>query len=288
LENQRRHTSRWIVWKFAGLVFLFLIVIVGITLGVVWLSNSIPQGKKSADKAQIDTLQRQEKTPNIQSSINVPRKRDFSQEEFHEFAQKLEKLYLAMESEARKIPRDTFDPQAIIDIVGKDPKQLFQWVRDNTYLVPYRGSLRGPIGVLMDRLGNSLDRSLLLSKLLEMAGHKTRLVHTVLTELEARALQEKARSIPESFAINEKNEDSYDPVHLKNLARQLEIHKAELKQDLDTMAQDATLQNQKAKKTAEEQTAMLIDILGDKVSQTQNNSESAEPSGRPLVGAVEQ
>ena len=40
-------------------------------------------------------------------------------------------------------PRDTFDPQVIVDNVGKDPAKLFEWVRDNTYLVPYRGALRG-------------------------------------------------------------------------------------------------------------------------------------------------
>ena len=69
----------------------------------------------------------------------------------------------------KEIPRDTFDPQAIIDKVGKDPNKLFEWVRDNTYWVPYRGMLRGHVGVLMDRVGSSLDRSLLLAELLRRA-----------------------------------------------------------------------------------------------------------------------
>ena len=77
-------------------------------------------------------------------------------------AEKLENLFDALEEAAKEIPRDTFDPKAIVEKVGTDPQKLFEWVRDNTYLVPYRGSLRGPIGVVMDRLGNSLDRSLLL------------------------------------------------------------------------------------------------------------------------------
>jgi hypothetical protein len=29
-------------------------------------------------------------------------------------------------------PRDTFDPQVIVDNVGKDPAKLFEWVRDST------------------------------------------------------------------------------------------------------------------------------------------------------------
>jgi hypothetical protein len=275
LENRNRYASRWAIWKFVGLVCLFLLVIVGITLGAVWLSKSILRNERSANIAQSETPQKQKNLRNIQPITNIPRKREFTQEEFHQITKKLEKLYLAMESEARKIPRDTFDPQAIIDIVGKDPKQLFQWVRDNTYLVPYRGSLRGPIGVLMDRLGNSLDRSLLLSKLLEIADYETRLVHTVLTDQEARDLQEKAIPVQEIFSLNETNEDTYDPVHLENLARQLQIDKAELKQDIETMAQDEALQNQNAKKTAGEQTAVIIEILGDKLDQTFNDSEPA-------------
>src|SRR5271155_3062487 len=77
-------------------------------------------------------------------------------------ADKLEKLFPMLEKAEREIPRDTFDMQAVIDKVGEDPQKLFEWVRDNTYLVPYRGLLRGDKGVLMDRLGNSLDRAMLL------------------------------------------------------------------------------------------------------------------------------
>ena len=49
-----------------------------------------------------------------------------------------------------------------------DPQKMLDWVRDNTRLVPYEGSLRGALGVLMDRNGNSLDRSILLARLLEL------------------------------------------------------------------------------------------------------------------------
>jgi hypothetical protein len=41
--------------------------------------------------------------------------------------------------------------------------------------------LRGPIGVLMDRQGNSLDRAILLATLLQRAGHGARLAHGELT-----------------------------------------------------------------------------------------------------------
>ena len=89
-----------------------------------------------------------------------------AKEELEQAAQKLAKLSDGLEEAVKEIPRDTFDPKAIIKKVGEDPEKLFEWVRDHTFWVPYRGSLRGPTGVLMDRLGNSLDRSFLLAELL--------------------------------------------------------------------------------------------------------------------------
>jgi len=96
----------------------------------------------------------------------------------------LDALYSDLERIARDLPRDTFDPKAIVDELGNDPERLHAWVRDNTFLVPYRGSLRGPVGVLMDRLGNSLDRSLLLAELLRLGGHEVRLAHRLLSDAE--------------------------------------------------------------------------------------------------------
>jgi hypothetical protein len=92
-----------------------------------------------------------------------------------ETTDKLENYFFAIEDALTRIPRDTFDPEAIVQKAGQDPVKLFEWVRDETSLVPYQGSLRGPIGVLMDRRGNSLDRALLLHELLQLAGNEVRL-----------------------------------------------------------------------------------------------------------------
>src|SRR4051812_24013526 len=83
-------------------------------------------------------------------------------------------LYDKMEAADRRLPRDTFDPRAIIETVGRDPNKLFDWVQSNTILLPYRGALRGPVGVLMDRGGSSLDRALLLATLLHSTGWEVR------------------------------------------------------------------------------------------------------------------
>jgi hypothetical protein len=87
-------------------------------------------------------------------------------------AEQLAKLFPVLEAVDREIPRDTFDLQAIIDKAGREPAALFKWVQDETSLVPYRGVLRGATGVLMDRLGNSLDRALLLASLLHAIANK--------------------------------------------------------------------------------------------------------------------
>jgi hypothetical protein len=100
---------------------------------------------------------------------------------------RLEKIFEIMESEAESHP-DPFDLATIIDKVGADPITLFEWVRDNTSWVPYRGVLRGPVGVLMDGLGNSLDRSLLLGELLREAGQEVRLARGRISEDRASRL----------------------------------------------------------------------------------------------------
>jgi hypothetical protein len=105
---------------------------------------------------------------------------DAEREQLKKVADSLEEtlhLYAAVDS---SLPRDSFDPQTVLKTVGNDDVRLFEWVRDNTAYVPYRGALRGAMGVLMDRMGNSLDRSLLLARLLQLSGRIVRLAHGTL------------------------------------------------------------------------------------------------------------
>ena len=87
----------------------------------------------------------------------------------------LARLLAEIEDLRAKLPRDRTDPEAVVD-PSRDPGKILAWVRENTRLVAYEGSLRGPLGVLMDRRGNSLDRALLLARLFEVAGHEARVV----------------------------------------------------------------------------------------------------------------
>ena len=98
------------------------------------------------------------------------------------------KLLKQSEAIERQIPRETFDFNAVVNQAGRSPGDLFKWVRQNTIWVPYHGVLRGGSGVLMDRVGNSLDRSLLLATLLQTAGQTVRLQHGQISEQKAKEL----------------------------------------------------------------------------------------------------
>ena len=81
----------------------------------------------------------------------------------------------------RRLDRTQFDPVAL----GRQletPQAAFEWVRDQTRPVPYKGVLRGARGVLQDRQGNSLDRALLLAEMLEAQGHRVRLARGEIEE----------------------------------------------------------------------------------------------------------
>lgn len=99
-------------------------------------------------------------------------------------------------AEYAALPRAEFDSGALVAKVGKDPQILFEWVRDRTYWAPYRGLLRGSRGVMLDRVGSSLDRAVLLGDLMRHAGYTVRLAHAELPEARARELLGSVRPIP--------------------------------------------------------------------------------------------
>jgi hypothetical protein len=97
----------------------------------------------------------------------------------------LDRSFRAIEDADSQSPKDRWDPDYVVGMLGRDPQRLFAWVRDNTDWIAYRGELRGAVGVLMDRQGSSLDRAVLLATLLERAGQHVRLAHGELTQAQA-------------------------------------------------------------------------------------------------------
>jgi hypothetical protein len=94
----------------------------------------------------------------------------------------------ALQDGENTAPRDHWDPKYVEAQLGRDPARTFAWVRDHTYWIPYHGILRGPVGVLMDRQGDSLDRALLLATMLKDEGQTVRLAHGTIPAPQAAAL----------------------------------------------------------------------------------------------------
>jgi len=69
-----------------------------------------------------------------------------------------------------------------------DPERIFRFVADQIRYQPYAGLLRGPVGTLMTRAGNSVDQSALLAALLRASGLEARFAQGALDDAAASAV----------------------------------------------------------------------------------------------------
>lgn len=176
-------------------------------------------------------------------------------------AVRLEALFQILEGASKSQPRQTFDPETAIAAVGRDPLQLFRWVRDETFLVPYRGILRGPRGVLMDRLGNSFDRSLLLVELLRAVGQEPRLAHAVLSEGQARDLLRKARPITGNRMLGPAADQLPERI-LQEIATQTDVDLPKLRKLIDDTATEQERLKQQVIERVAAQVSSLTRAIG--------------------------
>jgi hypothetical protein len=160
-------------------------------------------------------------------------------EDSKQIKEKLEKIFSAIEEVLAEAPRRSFDLKAVIQEIGSDPNKIFEWVRDNTYLVPYRGSLRGPTGVLMDRLGNSLDRALLLYELLQLSGHKVRIVRGSLSQKQIKELMPQAKGIhQEDTSMTEQYLSESIDAFLQKYSKKYQFDQNEIREYIDQMTEN--------------------------------------------------
>ena len=180
-----------------------------------------------------------------------------------QIANRLEKMFAIVAEADLQIPRDTFDPQAIIDKTGKNPSKIFEWVSDHTYFVPYRGLLRGDKGVLMDRLGNSLDRAMLLYSLLQVAGQLARMAHGTLSETQAQDVLEKVRPFP---SLEERIGSSWPRTITSTLAEQYaqenQLGSAEIRKEIEKLTAQEKATELKVKNRVATQTAAIAAAVG--------------------------
>lgn len=97
-----------------------------------------------------------------------------------------------------ELPRESFEPAAVVSRAGRDPDSLLRWVRERTSWLPYQGALRGSSGVLQERRGSSLDRALLLADLLSAAGHEARIARAELAAAAAKRIAAELLALPDA------------------------------------------------------------------------------------------
>lgn len=146
----------------------------------------------------------------------------------------------AIEDGERDSPRDRWDPDYVVSMVGRDPQDLYEWVRGNTYWIPYRGVLRGAVGVLMDSQGNSLDRSLLLATLLEKAGYTVRLAHGEMTREDALILLPGLVSDRTLGFTTPKNLDATPNPDIRTIAARYELDGSQVERAVNEQEQAVT------------------------------------------------
>lgn len=122
----------------------------------------------------------------------------------------MENFYALAEMALRESPAHQFSVPAAQKELGDDPRDLYQWVRDETRLIPYQGILRGSQGVIVDRMGNSLDRAILLHDMLHEAGiSEVRFVRATLDLEDSEALWKSISRDPSPHYFDQlKKEDS--------------------------------------------------------------------------------
>lgn len=175
----------------------------------------------------------------------------------------LDRLCGAMEVADRQSPSERYDPAAIVRGVGRDPAALLAWVRDQTDWAPYQGALRGPVGVLMDRVGSSLDRSLLLAEFLRLAGHEARLARAQLPPaVAARAL---ANMRPMRVMLTEKAPDA-NRAQIQALAKSVGVSP----ETLEGAASGALAEGDRAREEVVQQVAQVGPALATAVGAPAN------------------
>ncbi len=105
-----------------------------------------------------------------------------------------------------QVDHSVYEVSALSSRLGNDPKVMQPYVQNSFAYRPYWGALKGAQGVLFDRTGNALDRSLLLAELLAMQGHAVRIAGAQLSDEQTQDLLNLAQLpipvAPESVNIS--------------------------------------------------------------------------------------
>lgn len=185
---------------------------------------------------------------------------------------RMEQALAEMEAADRALARESFDLRAVAANVGSNQAKLLEWVRDNTTLVPYRGVLRGSTGVLMDRLGNSLDRALLLAELLQATGSSARLAHATLSHEQAETVLRLRRRPRRESQVPSPGV----PRDLAAYAASAQVSPAELRTALDRVAAAAETVNLRMAERVAGQSSDLAAAFGPVLQAAETSAADVE------------
>lgn len=173
-------------------------------------------------------------------------------------SERLNRIYAALDVVNSKIDRSLFEVDALAARLGSDPATIFYFVRDDIRYEPYVGVLRGPLGTLLCRAGNSLDRSLLLAALLQKAGLTTQIASGNLNSQQAQTLVNRAfepvKAVPQTVpSIAELAPE---------ISKAMGIDQAKLLQLAAEMQKYSQQQNKQLMDYVDSESAYLSDLLG--------------------------
>ncbi len=148
---------------------------------------------------------------------------------YQHMSEKVGQLNAAVDVLDGKLDRSLFEINALADKLGSDPTTIFHFVRDQIRYEPYVGVLRGALGTLVCRAGNSLDRSLLLAALLQKSGLAVQIANGELSDADARTLVQRlfepATPTPSALPA--------DADWMPDLAQALSVDERQLRQSIE-------------------------------------------------------
>lgn len=106
-------------------------------------------------------------------------------EAYDQYKVNLQQMQGFMEEIGTQLNREAFDFDVLLDSLNYDASEIVEFAQTAISYEQYQGVLRGPLGTLFSRAGNSIDQALLLAKLLRDAGYDARLAGTILSDQHA-------------------------------------------------------------------------------------------------------